>query len=524
MRASRLAPISAVAIVVFSAWTTGCEAPVETSSGDGAPQEDEPLGSSAEAISTSDVMSCADQWVSLQVPYCGGVNGGTDYICGGTCQRPAAAWDHFRSDCSGFVSWCWQIPSDPTTSGYMSDVGGANGWHTIALSDLAAGDALVCDGHMMLFSKMVSATQAEIYEESNCGKVAHKTVKSFTASGQTLKFQYDSRTYHAIRRNGILPPVRVDGYVDSATDVVTGWAADLDASAVPLSVDLYFGGGPGDGFGVSVTASDARPDVAAALGIDPNHGFSVATPLYYCDDADHPVYAFAHSVMDGTPVALKQSPATAHCAPPKAPEGLLRHVTSPAVLTAWGFDERKLLAWMTPADRALHDTSADWPDAPELGISADGKVWVVDGGRRRHVIDPTSLAAWGFDATKITAWGAAELASHPEGIDLPATPVLLQTLGDPAVYVLDSDPRHLGSPPDGAGGGADVGSGSSGAGEATASADGSSASSAGCSVASGLERAPGGGLLATSFVMIAALGARAGRRRRARRVGGFSPS
>src|SRR3954463_16145287 len=82
-------------------------------------------------VTVADVMSRAQTWVDLQVPYCGGVNGGTDYICGGTCQRPHAAWDNFRTDCSGFVSWAWQIMDDPTSDAFSQDRGGTDGWSTI---------------------------------------------------------------------------------------------------------------------------------------------------------------------------------------------------------------------------------------------------------------------------------------------------------------------------------------------------------------------------------------------------------
>lgn len=488
---SILRSFAALASSGILALASGCAEPPESGSSDHSgsdqavpPAGDEPLGTTAQALTTSDVIACAEEWVADQVPYCGGVNGGTDYICGGVCHRPSAAWDGFRSDCSGFVSWCWQIPSDPTTYSYMNDNGGANGWQTIAIADLQAGDAVVCDGHIKIFSQFVSSNQAEVYEESNCGKVAHKSVQTFTQSGQTLKFQYDTRVYHAIRRNGILPPVRVDGYVDSATDVVKGWAADLDASAQPVTVDLYFGGGPADGFGVQVVASEARPDVASALGIDPNHGFTVATPHYYCDGNAHPVFGFGHAVKDGTAVALTQTATSVNCPVPKAPDGLLRHVANPDVLNAWSFDVRRQLSWMTPDDRAAHDLSTDWPNERVLAQTPDGWVWVVDEGKRRHVIDPTSFAAWGFDPSMLVQWTDADAAKYTLGLDLPPAPLLVEQVGDPAVYVLDVDPRHLSGPPSGGSGG---GAGSTGTSPSSGSGlvpgdDGSMHGTTGCSV------------------------------------------
>jgi hypothetical protein len=80
-------------------------------------------------------------------------------------QRPAAPWDNFRSDCSGFVSWAWQIMDDPTTATYVSDRAGPNGWTTIPIDSLRAGDALVTDGHMKLFSHFVGSNGVDILEE-----------------------------------------------------------------------------------------------------------------------------------------------------------------------------------------------------------------------------------------------------------------------------------------------------------------------------------------------------------------------
>jgi MYXO-CTERM domain-containing protein len=64
-------------------------------------------------------------------------------------------------------------------------------------------------------------------------------------------------------------------------------------------------------------------------------------------------------------------------------------------------------------------------------------VWVIDSGLRRHVIDPASLASWGFS---VTTWTAAKVDAYPQGADWPTTPFLIQGAGDPAIYVLDSTP------------------------------------------------------------------------------------
>ncbi|MEO7108870.1 MAG: hypothetical protein ABI183_00415 [Polyangiaceae bacterium] len=188
--------------------------------------------STGQSVSTNDIMARAQEWVNDGVPYCGGVRGGTDEICGGTCDRPSAAWNDFRSDCSGFVSWCWQIMDDPATSEYVSDRGGSQGWHTIAIDDLQAGDAIVTDGHIKLFSSFSGSSALDIFEEYDCGEVARETVQGFSRSGDSIYISGDSRTYHPIRRNDVdgpsTAPPSAPAVVESAFQANTGnlWTAD----------------------------------------------------------------------------------------------------------------------------------------------------------------------------------------------------------------------------------------------------------------------------------------------------------
>ncbi len=162
--------------------------------------------SSVDAITRSEIVTRAQQWVALGVPYCGGVRNGTDYICGGTCNRPSAAWNNYRTDCSGFVSWAWQVTDDPDTYLYVSDRSGNNGWHTIPINSLVAGDAVVTKGHIKIFDSFAGTSSAKIYEEYDCDEVARHTTQGFWRSGSFIYFNGDSRPYHAIRRNGLTGP------------------------------------------------------------------------------------------------------------------------------------------------------------------------------------------------------------------------------------------------------------------------------------------------------------------------------
>jgi hypothetical protein len=410
------------ALALASLLVVGCAADEVGSDHGTLPEDPTLIGTSTQAITTSEIIARAEEWIALRVPYCGGVRGGTDYICGGTCSRPSAPWDKYRTDCSGYVSWCWQIASVPTTAQYMSDRSGVDGWSTVAIDSMKAGDAVVCDGHIKLFSKFVSATSMEIYEEYDCGKVARKTVQSFTRSGNTLKFTYDARTYHPIRRNSLTPDIVIKGALDKGASTVEGWAVDMNNKAAALSVDVQI-----DAHHFATTANTPRPDVAAALSVDPNHGFVLNTPLFFCDGREHPAKATAASVVVGS--------ATLKCPLPAMLPGVLRHVTSPTSLAAWKLDTMKHLRWVSPADRDSYDQVAELPATPEARRTPDGKVWIVDGTTRRHVIDPS---AWSFDDKSILAISDVDAMKLNEGLPFPERPVLVQAVGAPEVFILDT--------------------------------------------------------------------------------------
>ncbi|MFO0613955.1 MAG: hypothetical protein U0414_15290 [Polyangiaceae bacterium] len=288
-----------------------------------------------------------------------------------------------------------------------------------------------------------------------------------------------------------------------------GWALDTKAPGTPSSVDVAFDGAPGDGYTVSLVASDPRPDVGDALGVDPNHGFSIFTPLYYCDGAEHAAHAAGHAVDDGAAVALASSPKTFTCPVAITPKGALRRIASPSALDAWSFSRPADQRWMTKEDHATHPERGAWPDAVSLGRTSDGNVWVVDGGVVRHVPTPEALVAWRFDAGSIEDWSSADLAKYERGQALPDAPTLVQEVGDSTVYVLDAE---LDDPIDASSGASMTGTTTGGA-NANASAE----AGAGCSMAD----AEGGGGSSAAFGGAIAIGfaaAAARRRRRASRL------
>ena len=236
------------------------------------------------------------------------------------------------------------------------------------------------------------------------------------------------------------------GYLDAADCTgLRGWAQDPDAPDQAIHVDFYFDGPAGDpsAAGMRQTANVHRDDLCSAIG-SCDHGFVVPIPLGRQDGKSHEVHAYGIDTAGGDNPELPSSK-TFQCpnaTPPLAPAaGVLRHVTAPAVMTAWGFSYLVDVAPEPDAVLAGYATGADWADAPALVQADDGtpEVWLLDGQVRRHVTSPDSLAAWhrSFDEVKKTA--AADVYAYAKGPDLPAAPFLVQGSG-PAVYVLDVAP------------------------------------------------------------------------------------
>lgn len=242
------------------------------------------------------------------------------------------------------------------------------------------------------------------------------------------------------------------GYLDAADCAgIRGWAQDPDAPDTAIAVDLYFDGpaGAANAAAMRTSASVHRDDLCAAIG-SCDHGFSVPVPLGRQDGQAHEVHAYGIDTAGGNNPELASSK-TIQCpnaTPPLAPAaGVLRHVTSPAAMTAWGFSYLVDVAPEPDAVVSKYGQSADWQDAPALVQADDGtpEVWMLDGEVRRHVVSPDSLAAWHRSFDEVKTLPAAQVYAYAKAADLPASPFLVQGSG-PAVYVLDVAPP--GPPPD----------------------------------------------------------------------------
>jgi uncharacterized protein (TIGR03382 family) len=208
-------------IAALSLFLIGCAGPVE-------------IGLAAAALTNDDAVNRAEEWVSNQLQYCQAVYGGTDYdqACwsmpwemNDRCYRNSnPAWNPYRSDCSGLVSYAWGLPSPGRVTGefapFQTDITSAiNG------SDLRAGDAINNSDHIMLFKQWVTAGQRAIFiEEPGCSttvKHAHEVTVDVTISGTSVTPSGYGASFTAIRYGALTvgpgsPPDPCAGLVDGS--------------------------------------------------------------------------------------------------------------------------------------------------------------------------------------------------------------------------------------------------------------------------------------------------------------------
>ena len=457
-----------------------------------APAAGEEAGSAAEAIQTTDVLARAGQWVSAKLKYCQAPNGGRDYdsACSTYCSRQSnPQWDPYRSDCSGFVSWAWGLPSPGRVTGqfapFVNDITKA-----IPAIDLQPGDAVNNNEHIMLFKEWVTkGSVATFLEEPGCSSstpYAHAFTSNVTLSGSTIKVAYNGMTFTSIHYGQLESAPALKGYLDTAscTDLV-GWAQDPDKATTAISVTLTFDATLGKAGAPTrvVPANVDRKDLCGALG-SCNHGFTTPMPLGLQDGKAHTLYAYATDPSGSQ--LLSQAPKTLTCAVPAIPAGVKRWVTDPSSLGAWKIDATLDVLRVPQAAIDAVAKGADLPAKPSAIIADDGSspaVWVVDGTTRRHVKDEAALAAWHLTPVKTKV---ATINALTEGPDFPEMPFALVASGGGAVYVMDVAPTT----PAGTSSGDVGGTGSNGNG--APGTGGGAGSGGGDPTASGDPAAPGG--------------------------------
>lgn len=154
--------------------------------------------------------------MNAALPYCQSPYGATDpddscwsqpWESNHRCYRTEnPAWDPYRSDCSGLVSWAWELRAPGrTTYGFapfQTDI-----THAITASALQPGDAVNNADHVMLFKAWVTPGQRAVFiEEPGCStavKHAREVTSDVSISGSTIHDYYVGMTFTAIRYAGI---------------------------------------------------------------------------------------------------------------------------------------------------------------------------------------------------------------------------------------------------------------------------------------------------------------------------------
>ncbi len=239
------------------------------------------------------------------------------------------------------------------------------------------------------------------------------------------------------------PPAPPNAAPRGALDVadgtkIAGWAQDPDVPTQSIAAHVYFNapaGGAG-AIGVPLVANQSRADLCTAIG-SCNHGFSMATPLSLCDGQPHQVHAYGIDSAGGNNPEIGSKTLT--CSAP-AIHGYKRHVVNPASLAAWGFTAFNDVAPVSDAVLMTLSQSADWPVSPTMvRVMGSQVVWVLDRGFRREVRNQAVAAAWNLDLTKVKDVAAADL-TEPEASPLRETPRLVH--GSTVTYVID-DPLPI---------------------------------------------------------------------------------
>jgi hypothetical protein len=179
----------------------------------------QPVGQTSSAISGATVVSRAMEWVNADLHYCQAAYGAVDYdsSCWAwegsshVCDRESnSAWNAYRSDCSGFVTWAWGLPPVGDGGYVTGDFAPYDNAFstTIDGSDLQPGDALnkTPDEHIVLFKQWVTPGQSAVFmEEPGCSAsppYAHEFTSNVSISGTEVYIDYEGATFYAIRYTG----------------------------------------------------------------------------------------------------------------------------------------------------------------------------------------------------------------------------------------------------------------------------------------------------------------------------------
>lgn len=151
-------------------------------------------------------MARARAWSTVKLGYCQAPNHqhDGDADCSTTCDREDnPAWDAYRSDCSGLVSYAWQLPAPGITTSDLAPFHVVL-THPIPAVALRPGDAINNRHHAMLFAGWIARPYvARFIEEPGCHSItpfARELVATVLTSGDQI-IVFGQGRYTAIRND-----------------------------------------------------------------------------------------------------------------------------------------------------------------------------------------------------------------------------------------------------------------------------------------------------------------------------------
>jgi hypothetical protein len=258
-------------------------APVEMSQERGIPVQHTAISQAAYSspVTRSQVIANAEQWVSAMLTYCQSPNGQPDgdTSCSSVCMRTSnPQWDPYRSDCSGFVSWAWELPPPGLVTGDFAPIGSSDS-NTINCTDMKPGDAAnryPNTGHIVLFKNWITpGSEAVFIEEPGCSAsmpYAHEFQSTVTCSGSTVNIGYEGDTFTAIRYTNIMDdPDAGAGSSSGSSSGGSGSSSGTSSSGSgsssgSSSSGASSSGGSGGGSGSSTSSSSSSSSGGGVTG------------------------------------------------------------------------------------------------------------------------------------------------------------------------------------------------------------------------------------------------------------------
>lgn len=238
---------------------------------------------------------------------------------------------------------------------------------------------------------------------------------------------------------GIGGDVVGDASVDACSAIV-GYAHDENEPEAQLSVQVYFDGGPGTAgaTGVEILADEYRESLCELLG-SCEHGFTLELPRSLQDNDDHDISLFSGGTED-TAAAEIETASSFNCPPPPIPDGDIRRISGPEVVSAWSLSPFWDAARVDDATLDSLPVGEAFPDEPVLArVEGSDAVWWMDPGWKRRVPNEDVANAWGLSLADAEPWPAHVLDELPEGPPMPSD-VFMVEAPDGSLYVVDAEP------------------------------------------------------------------------------------